>query len=259
MTVKLVNGKLSNENGLGDVGNVISKIFNRSEDVYRAGDHTVSVARHEGLKYYFIWDHAMRFKFESAILNDDYDSIRAQLQDIREPAFRRQAIYHLGMLERAVSKINSREHQRKLLALATTDGYVELSKVAGGMMVAFSFVRRDLRGNGIAKKLYDAVLVAGGEVLVSGEQQTLAARRLWRSLMKNPEYKCWCRDDYGVWGGVKLAEDQTPNKDENKLLVTPIPIWYPDSVWTPDTTHARLLIKAKKPVCRFINRRKKFN
>lgn len=260
--IKIVPKKVKLEFGLRDIRNTFAIRFLKRKDIYKCGDWVVSATKTAEGRHYFIWNIRLRNEMAGALLDCNYEIARQLLKDhVHSREFARQIDTLINKHEKTKQPHLKRERENALLGLFSIAGYVDLGPVKHGWRaqhVEFAFLRKDLRGKGLGKMLYDAMLVAGGEILAAGETQSCDSRRLWLSIIRNKDYTCWVDNDLGQARIVEHLDPEelsqlteTELKDENKRIHAPYKVWYVDRA-SQDPHNVTLYAIAKRPSNRFV-------
>jgi hypothetical protein len=267
MVIKIIAKKVKVELGLKEIKNGFAYAFKARKDVYKCGPYVVSITKTNGLKYYYIWNSWLRSEFSKLVVKEKYQEAEALLKTITD---NRQLLHMahelLDKIPRSKYEYVRADRISEFLALVSTAGFIELDNVRPGWKsrtVEYAFIREDLRGTGLGTMLYDAALVAGGEILCGGELQSAAARRVWLSILKNPSYTCWVENDEGERGLIEALSDQelfdldkNERKDENKLVNSPFKVWFLDR-GDQDPTNVRIYAIAKNPKNGLVRKKRK--
>jgi GNAT superfamily N-acetyltransferase len=96
------------------------------------------------------------------------------------------------------------------------------------------FVFEKLRGQGLAKKLYQAAINHDGLVMASGKSQSASSRSLWKSFVKQNMFEMfainyknlkersqvfWDRDEEEIWCEMPIYFRNTENEKRDVRLI----------------------------------------
>jgi GNAT superfamily N-acetyltransferase len=255
--IKIVSKKVRIEFGLKEIEENFSINFLKRKDIYKCGAWVVSFAKTPDFRHYYIWNIALRNHMQGLLDESRFDEARDAVREyINDRAASHKAQVLINHLEKTRFSHLKEKRELTLLGIFSMAGFIELEPVKPGWAaqhVYFAFLRKDLRGKGLGKMLYDAALVAGGEILAAGDLQSSDARRLWLSIIRNPDYICWVDNDDGEARIVEALDsdelvelDEKESKDENKLIHAPYKVWFPDRK-KQDPLNVVMYAIAKKP------------
>ncbi len=230
--------KLSDQHGIQELKSIFDSAIQKKTDLKTIGKHTFSKCRGYGnTVYYFIWKHARLAIVKKLLDSANFSELKKLIKAINfDTELRRSINYQLNKYIAFMHCHGRKQYYWSIISLMCVVGYIELTPYHVNWKarhVSFAFLSKEVRGSGLAKKLYQVACYEGNEILVAGQQQTKAARRLWLSIIRNSKFTVWMEDDHGLRSLVnhvpaaELTDDDY--EDENFLVESPRHLWFSDS------------------------------